>query len=176
MGTSYIGSKNGTAFIPTIAKPIDIRTVVDSIDDLTNGSIPQLYQGLTVNIKGTGDIYVLISSPRQAGNINNWKKVGYFDPSTNLEYYQEKLGIRVVSSVDELLAFDFENPYAGMLALVVDMSSESESEDESGLYILLDTPNTTYSNWMKIEIGDNKGNAPVRVDKISEEDILGLFE
>ena len=76
MGTTYTGLKNGTSFIPTIAKPIDPRTVVDSIDDLTNGSIPQLYQGLVVNIKATGDLYVLTTAPRLAKNLSSWVKVG----------------------------------------------------------------------------------------------------
>ena len=75
MAISYQGNKNGTAFKPTVSKPIDVRTVIDSIDDLTNKSIPNLYQGIVVSIKGTGDLYVLIGTPLQSADINYWKKI-----------------------------------------------------------------------------------------------------
>lgn len=71
---------SGTLYVPALNvnenKPLDSRTVVNSLDDLTNGTIPHLYTGIVVNIKGTGDLYVLIGSPRNANKAESWKKVG----------------------------------------------------------------------------------------------------
>ena len=156
MAISYQGNKNGTSYIPTVAKPIDVRTVVDSIDDLTNGSIPRLYQGLVVNIKGTGDLYVLTTNALKANKIESWAKVGEINPADNLEYYQEKLGAKVVDSVDELTNPNLE-AYVGMFAVVVSGDSDGESEDESGLYVLRDSPNTTPTNWYRVLGGSGSG-------------------
>lgn len=76
MAITYQGNKNGTAFTPTVSKPIDVREVVDSIEDLTNRSIPNLYQGLVVNIKGTADLYVLTTNALLANKMESWKKIG----------------------------------------------------------------------------------------------------
>ena len=163
MAISYQGNKNGTSYIPTVSKPIDVRTVVDSIEDLTNGSIPRLYQGLVVNIKGTGDLYVLTTNALKANKIESWVKVGLseINPADNLEYYQEKLGAKVVNSVDELIVAD-SDAYVGMFAVVID--SNSDSEDESGLYVLRNTPNTTPTNWYRVLGGSGSGTVVSGLD------------
>ena len=79
------------------------------------------------------------------------------------EYYQEKLGAKVVDSFDELTSSSIEDAFAGMLA-VVKVGGESESEDESGLYVLTRTPNTTASNWYRILGGSGSGNAQSGLD------------
>lgn len=71
---------SGTLSVPALnvneTKPLDVRTVVNSIEDLTNGTINNLYTGIVVNIKGTGDLYVLTATPRRANLIESWQKVG----------------------------------------------------------------------------------------------------
>jgi len=134
MAKTYTGDKTGSSFIINVNKPVDVRTVVDSVADLTNGSIPYPYAGLVVNIKGTGDLYVLTTGGRGASNINNWKKVGEggeIDPEDYLSYYQEKLGAVILDSVSGLSSI--ESPFIGQFAYVKDDSETSE--DESGLYL-----------------------------------------
>ena len=72
----YTGSLNVPALKVNEQKPIDVRTVVNSVEDLTNATISNLYTGIVVNIKGTSDLYVLVSSPRLATQAASWKKVG----------------------------------------------------------------------------------------------------
>ena len=72
----YTGTLKISAVIVNEQKPLDVRTVVSSVEDLTNGTIPNLYTGIVVNIKGSGDLYVLTSSPRTAHLSTSWKKVG----------------------------------------------------------------------------------------------------
>jgi len=74
---------SGTLSVPALnvneTKPLDVRTVVNSVEDLTNGTISNLYTGIVVNIKGTGDLYVLTASPRRANLIESWQKIGADD-------------------------------------------------------------------------------------------------
>lgn len=72
----YSGSLNVPALNVTDTKPLDVRTVVNSVDDLTNGTIKNLYTGIVVNIKGTSDLYVLVATPRLATQAASWQKVG----------------------------------------------------------------------------------------------------
>ena len=148
--------------------PADIRTVVSNVEDLTNGTIPNVYQGLVVNIAGTGDLYVFIGTSIRAAKLpENWIKVGgeEINPANYLSYYQQKLGARVVGSFDELLSPSLESPFAGMFGVVkVSAESGSESEDESGLYVLTREPNTTASNWYRILGGSGGGNAGSGLD------------
>ena len=72
---------NGEIQFPTnldvqITRPLDDRLVVDSYDDLTNGSIEYPYQGMVVNIKGTSELWILKTQGREsARDINNWELV-----------------------------------------------------------------------------------------------------
>lgn len=102
MATSYTGDKNGFSYIVGVSKPIDVRTVVNSVADLTNGSIQNPYAGLVVNIKGTSDLYVLITGGRGASNINNWKKVSAGD--IDLSEY-----VKRVELADYLTSSDLED-------------------------------------------------------------------
>ena len=78
---SYNGTLNVPSLIANSAAPLDVRTVVDSIDNLTDNSITNLYTGIVVNVKGTGDLYVLTKHPRQAGQLESWVKIGAVDLS-----------------------------------------------------------------------------------------------
>ena len=57
-------------------RPLDNRLVVDSYDDLTNGSITYPYQGMVVNIKGTSELWILLTSGIEASHHKeNWELV-----------------------------------------------------------------------------------------------------
>ena len=78
--TTYTGNKTGSSYNVTVSKPIDVRTVVDTVEDLTNGTIPYIYQGLVVNVKGTGDLYILTTPVRLANQLSSWAKIGALSP------------------------------------------------------------------------------------------------
>ena len=183
MGKVYSNLTQGTDVLNkprviNVAAPFDVRTVVESYNDLLSKdtfSYSEMYVGMIVVALDTKDVYVLDVLPGArvtAANWPNtivWKKIGgdetIIDPADNLEYYQEKLGARVVDSVDELTSANLEDAFAGMLAVVkVGGESDSESEDESGLYVLTRTPNTTASNWYRILGGSGSGNASSGLD------------
>ena len=57
-------------------RPLDVRLVVDSKEDLTNGTIEAPYQGMVVNIKGTSELWVLMTDGIVNSRIEeNWKLV-----------------------------------------------------------------------------------------------------
>ena len=57
-------------------RPLDNRLVVDSYDDLTNGSIAYPYQGMVVNIKGTSELWILKTQGVEASHhLENWELV-----------------------------------------------------------------------------------------------------
>ena len=57
-------------------RPLDNRLVVNSYDDLTNGSIAYPYQGMVVNIKGTSELWILKTQGVEASHhLENWELV-----------------------------------------------------------------------------------------------------
>ena len=57
-------------------RPLDNRIVVDSIEDLTNGTIEYPYQGMVVNIKGTSELWILKTKGIENSHIfENWGRV-----------------------------------------------------------------------------------------------------
>ena len=181
MAKKYINKAEGTdpiikARIMSIPAPYDVRSVVDTYNDLfdkSTYSYSELYVGMLVITYDTQDVYVLSKLPgsrdnaiKWAENIK-WKKINVseINPEDYLSYYQQKLGARVVGSFDELLSPSLESPFAGMFGVVkVSAESGSESEDESGLYVLTREPNTTASNWYRILGGSGGGNAGSGLD------------
>lgn len=174
MAKKYISKTEGTDPIirsrnMLVAAPYDVRSVVDTYSDLFDKntySYTELYIGMLVITYDTQDVYVLSKLPgsrdnaiKWAENIK-WKKINVseINPEDNLEYYEQKLGARVVDSFDELTSPSLESPFVGMFG-VVKVSGESESEDDSGLYILTREPNTTASNWYRVLGGSGSGNA-----------------
>ena len=149
MGTlPYSSNLRVTSLHITENGPVDIRTVVSSKDDLTNGTIPNVYKGIVVNVAGTGDLYVFIgTSVRDAKLPKNWIKVGgkEINPADYLSYYQEQLGAKVLNSADGLVGI--ANPFTGQFAYVKD--DPNTSEDESGLYIY------TGQGWKRIFTGNS---------------------
>ena len=182
MAKTYVNKTVGTDAITkprqiTTAAPFDVRTVVDTYADLLDKntfSYAEMYVGMMCITVDTQDVYVLSVLPSSRVNATNWpntivwKKIGsdetVIDPADNLEYYQEKLGAKVVDSFDELLSAEIEDSFVGMFG-VVKINGDSESEeDESGLYVLTRTPNTTASNWYRILGGSGSGSASSGLD------------
>lgn len=65
-----------TNFDVQYTEPLDTRLVVDSYDDLTNGSIEAPYQGMVVNIAGTSELWVLKTSTiAESHERENWELV-----------------------------------------------------------------------------------------------------
>lgn len=81
MPKTFSGSiKFPTNFDVQTTRPLDVRLVVDSYEDLTNGSIEAPYQGMVVNIKGTSELWILKESPTgkiitDSHNPDNWELV-----------------------------------------------------------------------------------------------------
>lgn len=165
MAKTYINKATGTesisnARIISVGAPFDVRTVVDTYNDLLNKDVfsyAELYVGLMVITADTQDVYVLSVLPGKrdsatawANNIQ-WKKIGGgdIDPEDYLAYYEDKLGTKVISSADELSSI--ENPYSGMMAFVKD--DPYTSEDESGLYIY------NGHSWMRVYTGSGNSGA-----------------
>lgn len=155
-------------FSITTGVPIDNRTVVTSIDDLTNGTFgADAYKGMIVNIAGTCDLYVFIGQgSRDVKKPEKWKKVGG-DSSACVH--------AILSSVDNLTDGSIESLEKGSIAFV----NNSEDTKSNGLYILVDEDGTKLTNWVKISgefseknIGINQapesGNG-IRVDSTDKE-------
>ena len=181
MAKKYINKAEGTdpivkARIMSIPAPYDVRSVVDTYNDLfdkSTYSYSELYVGMLVITYDTQDVYALSKLPGSRDNAIKWAKnikwkkinVSEINPEDYLSYYQQKLGARVVGSFDELLSPSLESPFTGMFGVVkVSAESGSESEDESGLYVLTREPNTTASNWYRILGGSGGGNAGSGLD------------
>ena len=181
MAKKYINKAEGTdpivkARIMSIPAPYDVRSVVDTYNDLfdkSTYSYSELYVGMLVITYDTQDVYVLSKLPGSRDNAIKWAKnikwkkinLSEINPANYLSYYQQKLGARVVGSFDELLSPSLESPFAGTFGVVkVSAESGSESEDESGLYVLTREPNTTASNWYRILGGSGGGNAGSGLD------------
>lgn len=83
MSQTYKGSINFPSnFDVQTTAPLDNRIVVDSKEDLINGSIKSPYQGMVVNIKETSELWILQTqgiaesmARDEFGNPKNWKLV-----------------------------------------------------------------------------------------------------
>lgn len=129
--------------------PIDVRTVVDTVDDLI--TIPRPYAGLMVNIKGTSDIYVLTKGGLAAKKLENWKKIGgtEFKPEDYVEFYSTKFGAKIIGSSDELSTIT--SPYEGQFAVVKD------ADGSTTLYTYIKSGET--GNWTKILSGSGSSGS-----------------
>jgi len=76
-GKTFTGDiKFPSNFDVQTTRPLDVRLVVDSKEDLTNGSIEAPYQGMVVNIKGTSELWILLTDGiENSKNEENWKLV-----------------------------------------------------------------------------------------------------
>lgn len=167
MAKSYSNLTQGTDPINkprefTVAAPFDVRTVVDTYDNLLDKDVfsyGELYVGLLVITKDTQDVYVLSQLPGKrdsaaAWRVNiKWKKINSeeFDPSDYLDYFEENLGAKIINSADDLSTIT--EPYAGEFAVIRD--NPNTSEDESGLYVY------TGQSWLKIYTSAGNGSGDV---------------
>ena len=63
-----------SSFKVTTTGPFDTRTVLDSVDDLTDGTIDYPYVGMVVSIKGTANLYVLVEYDDQTKTYE-WEEI-----------------------------------------------------------------------------------------------------
>ena len=161
MAKKYISKTEGTDPIiksrnMVVAAPYDVRSVVDTYDDLFDKntySYTELYIGMLVITYDTQDVYVLSKLPGSRDNAIKWKEnikwkkinASEINPADYLSYYQEQLGAKVLNSADGLVGI--ANPFTGQFAYVKD--DPNTSEDESGLYIY------TGQGWKKIFTGNS---------------------
>ena len=171
MGKTYIDAATGTADIIksrniSVAAPYDVRTVVDTYDDLfvkSTFGLSSMYIGMPVITLDTQEIYILTKKPSSRDNDEKykknivWKKIGgsEFKPEDYVEYYKSQLGAKVLSSADDLSTID--SPYEGQFAVVKD--NPNTSENESGIYVYVVSGDT--ANWMKVISGTGAGSGDV---------------
>lgn len=144
MGRTYvndnIATSSGIPFLIGTKAPLDVRTVLDSVEDLKNKTIASsAYIGLTVYIVEESSFYVCIKQSRGALTDSNvweyWKRV-------DVDY-----SVRIVESKDNLTdGTTIMFPYQGMMVYVT---------SESALYILMEkgaSKANNIDNWKKISV------------------------
>lgn len=140
MGRIYTSSINGKPLNISSAQPLDVRSVVQSAEDLVVRTILQTsYVGMVVYVVDDESLYICYYKPtRITNNIKVeecWKKV-------NVDY-----SVRIVESESNLTdGTTIMFPYQGMMAYVT---------SESALYILLTkgVENAKdINNWKKISV------------------------
>lgn len=118
-------------------QPLDVRTVLENIDDLKNRTIlTSAYKGMVVYVVEDSSLYVCHTEARTLTNIEDgWRKV-------SIDY-----SVRIVESESNLTdGTTIMFPYQGMMAYVTSVSS---------LYILLTKGAENakdINNWKKISV------------------------
>lgn len=73
---------------PTAAAPLDARTVVPTLADLTaSGAFPYPYVGMIVSVQATGKVYTLTASDPTV--LANWKELGSGASGDSVEWVDE---------------------------------------------------------------------------------------
>ena len=152
MARKYLSSINVTPLNVGSAQPLDVRMVVEFIDDLKLASLLKTtYIGMVVYVLEDSSLYVCYSKPARATqsltNVEDgWKKV-------DIDY-----SVRIVESESNLTdGTTIMFPYQGMMAYVT---------SESSLYILLTkgVENAkNINNWRKISAASSTTPA---IDKV----------
>jgi hypothetical protein len=155
MGRTYvkdnITTSSGVPFLIGTKAPLDVRTVLDSVEDLKDRAIAtSAYIGLTVYIVEESSFYVCIKQARGALTDDNvwdyWKRV-------DVDY-----SVRIVDSESNLTdGTTIMFPYQGLMAYVT---------SESALYVLLTkgVENAKdINNWRKISAASSTSPA---IDKV----------
>ena len=139
MATKYTSTINVKPFNVTLAQPLDVRTVVEYIDDLkTTAVLKMAYAGMCVYVEEDSSLYVCFNKPKtnRLTNVEDgWKKV-------DVDY-----SVRIVESESNLTdGTTILFPFQGMMAYVT---------SESALYILLTKGISNakdINNWKKISL------------------------
>ena len=150
MATKYTSTINVKPFNVTLAQPLDVRTVVEYIDDLkTTAVLKMAYAGMTAYVLEDSSLYVCFNKPKNNRLTNvedGWKKV-------DVDY-----SVRIIESESNLTdGTTIMFPYQGMMAYVT---------SESALYILLTkgVENAKdINNWRKISVGSSTSTS---IDKV----------
>ena len=150
MATKYTSTINVKPFNVTLAQPLDVRTVVEYIDDLkTTAVLKMAYAGMAVYVLEDSSLYVCFNKPKNNRLTNvedGWKKV-------DVDY-----SVRIIESESNLTdGTTIMFPYQGMMAYVT---------SESALYILLTkgVENAKdINNWRKISVGSSTSTS---IDKV----------
>jgi hypothetical protein len=148
MAVKYKSKISVKPYDVALAQPLDVRTVVESVDDLKSALFidSKAYNGMVVFVDDEEDVnnrslYVCYNKPEEIE-----------EDLTNVEDVWRKLdvdySVRIVENVDELLTIMF--PYQGMMAYV---------NSESSLYILMTkgaSKAKEIGNWRKISHSSSK--------------------
>ena len=158
MAVKYKSKISVKPYDVALAQPLDVRTVVESVDDLKSALFidSKAYNGMVVFVDdedvNNRSLYVCYNKPEEIE-----------EDLTNVEDVWRKLdadySVRIVENVDELLTIMF--PYQGMMAYV---------NSESSLYILMTkgvNKAKEIGNWRKISHSSSKPTIDkVGIDKI----------
>lgn len=153
MARKYTSTINVSPYNVGSAQPLDVRMVVEFIDDLKPASLLKTtYIGMVVYVLEDSSLYVCYSKPTRAtqslSNVEDgWRKI-------DIDY-----SVRIVESESNLTdGTTILFPYQGMMAYV---------NEESSLYILLTKGVDSakdINNWRKISSGEST-SAP-SLDKV----------
>lgn len=145
MARVYSSSINAKPINVGSAQPLDVRMVVEFIEDLKPAALLKTtYVGMVVYVLEDSSLYVCYSKPARATqsltNVEDgWKKV-------NIDY-----SVRIVESESNLTdGTTIMFPYQGMMAYVT---------SEESLYILLTkgiSNSKDINNWKKISVSSSK--------------------
>ena len=150
MARKYTSTINVSPYNVALAQPLDVRLVVETIDDLKQGQLLRTtYIGMVVYVLEDSSLYVCYSKPARAGqsltNVDDgWKKVD-IDYSVRIVEFESNL------TDGTTILF----PFQGMMAYVT---------SESALYILLTKgvdKAKDINNWRKIS-----NSSSTLVDKV----------
>ena len=147
MRKTYLNLTTGTDNITkprniTVASPYDVRTVVDTADDLYNKTTfgySSLYIGMMVITYDTQDVYVLSKLPNSRDNEIKWreniqwKKVGSID----LSEYAKLTDLDRYATKDSLLNFLTASDVEDFVSVndVANLTSEFVSQSDLDVYV-----------------------------------------
>ena len=147
MGKTYLNLTTGTDNITkprniTVASPYDVRTVVDTADDLYNKTTfgySSLYIGMLVITYDTQDVYVLSKLPNSRDNEIKWreniqwKRVGSID----LSEYAKLTDLDRYATKDSLLNFLTASDVEDFVSVndVANLTSEFVSQSDLDVYV-----------------------------------------
>ena len=157
MARKYTSNITVTPYNVGSAQPLDVRMVVEFIDDLKPAALLKTtYIGMIVYVLEDSSLYVCYSKPARATqsltNVEDgWKKV-------NIDY-----SVRIVESESNLTdGTTIMFPYQGMMAYVT---------SEESLYILLTkgiSNSKDINNWKKISVSSSKSLDKVGIKNTPE--------
>lgn len=124
-------------------RPLDDRLVVDSKEDLTNGTIDAPYQGMVVNIKGTSELWVLMTDGIANSRIEkNWRLVTGVGGGGGLS--KHSLPVMTKSMADDATAdsdIDFDSSEDPYIEISYDPLATSKAQNDVYMDLIYDMTN-----------------------------------